>query len=295
MSALGAERSWRTELVRRAVEELRCSEGWRRWLEVRARFRRYSAHNSLLIACQRPTATRVAGMAAWRALGWRVMRRPAGVPEGAWAIRIWAPVVPSRQEVERWQKAGEPPDLRPRVRFRLVCVYAQDQVEPDPRAARTAAIEPPITPLSGEQLAGALGRLEQLAAELGCRVIRESLGGPFGCYEPAGRVIALEATASIDQQAKTLAHELSHALVRLDRRPGDPGLSYGEEELVAESAAYTALLSAGFDSGSYSIPYVAGWAQAAPLAALERAAGLVDRIAGRLESALLQDTCACDA
>jgi hypothetical protein len=45
-----------------AVEQLRCSEGWQQWLAARRHFRAYSLANQLLIAMQRPEATRVAGL-----------------------------------------------------------------------------------------------------------------------------------------------------------------------------------------------------------------------------------------
>jgi hypothetical protein len=48
------------EYARQAVEQLRSSEGWRRWLATRRHFHAYSFANQLLIAMARPTATRVA-------------------------------------------------------------------------------------------------------------------------------------------------------------------------------------------------------------------------------------------
>ena len=44
-----------------AVETLTSSEDWCRYLEVMSRFHSYSASNCLMIAFQRPDATRVAG------------------------------------------------------------------------------------------------------------------------------------------------------------------------------------------------------------------------------------------
>jgi hypothetical protein len=52
------------EYARQAVEQLRSSEGWQRWLRTRRHFHAYSFGNQLLIAMARPTATRVAGSAA---------------------------------------------------------------------------------------------------------------------------------------------------------------------------------------------------------------------------------------
>jgi hypothetical protein len=41
------------ELAERAVEELRTSAGWQRWLGVRRHFHRYSLRNQILISMQR--------------------------------------------------------------------------------------------------------------------------------------------------------------------------------------------------------------------------------------------------
>jgi len=49
------------ELAERAVEEVRTSAGWQRWLRVRRHFHRYSLHNQILISMQNPGATHVAG------------------------------------------------------------------------------------------------------------------------------------------------------------------------------------------------------------------------------------------
>jgi N-terminal domain of anti-restriction factor ArdC len=60
--------------LERAVEALAQSEGWRAWIRTRSTFRRYSLHNTILIAMQRPDATHVAGYRAWQRLGRQVRR-----------------------------------------------------------------------------------------------------------------------------------------------------------------------------------------------------------------------------
>ena len=102
--------------ARQAVEELRSSEGWRRWLAARRHFHAYSIGNQLLIAMARPTATRVAGFRAWLKLGYVVQR-------GERAIKVWAPCPPSRKQLERWRQTGGDPHQRPRTYFRLVPVF----------------------------------------------------------------------------------------------------------------------------------------------------------------------------
>src|SRR3954469_21428129 len=75
------------ERLERAPRELLTSDGWRRWIEVRARngLARYSLGNQLLIALQAPDARFVAGFHAWKDLGRRVSK-------GQHGIRILAPM-----------------------------------------------------------------------------------------------------------------------------------------------------------------------------------------------------------
>jgi len=231
------------ELTERAVAQLRCSAGWQRWLTVRARagLRRLSVRNQLLVCLQDPTATYVAGFRAWLKLGYCVRRGSTS------HIRIWAPCPPSRKKLQAWRDAGAAAAERPRTYFRLEAVFSQAQVEPLPPPAQPAPLEPPSAELQGDSLAWAQAPLEQLADELGYRVV---------------------------------AH------VRHDRQPDDPTLGYAEEELVAESVAHLAVSSVGLDSSVAAVPYLAGWAEAAAPDTFERIAELVDRLARRLEAAL---------
>lgn len=58
------------DTLAKAVDEVRASETFRRYLDVQARFRRYSWHNSMLILCQkarRHAGSRLPGLAKARA------------------------------------------------------------------------------------------------------------------------------------------------------------------------------------------------------------------------------------
>ena len=81
-------------------------------------------------------------------------------------------------------------------------------------------------------------------------------------------------------------HELAHALTALEREDEDPELSYAAEELVVESVAFTVSGSIGLDTIGESVPYLASWAQSAPLETIEATAKLIDRLARRIEDAL---------
>jgi antirestriction protein ArdC len=269
------------EYARQAVERLRSSEGWQPWLTTRASFHGYSLGNQLLIAMQRPTATRVAGFHAWLRLGYCVSR-------GEKAIRIWAPCPPSRKLVERWKQNGADPDQRPRTFFKLTAVLAADQVAPLPPPAVPAPLDPPIRDVDGDELAPVVPSLVELAEQIGCTVGFEAItGGAHGYYQPSTERIVVDYSLSYNQQVKTLCHELAHALVRHDRQPDDPALDYAGEELVAESVAYTCLGALGVSSEDYSIPYLASWVENSDVEVLEHTAALVDRLARRIEDVAL--------
>jgi len=108
-----------------AIEALQSSAGWERWLRARRHFRTYSLHNQLLIALQCPEATKVAGFRAWLELGYCVRKGEA-------ALRIWAPLPPSKRAIEEWKALGADPAKAPPTRFRTVAVFDRSQVEPLP-------------------------------------------------------------------------------------------------------------------------------------------------------------------
>lgn len=112
-----AERAARRQADRERLEQaaraLLSSEGWQRWMRVRASngLARYSLGNQLLIALQKPDATFVAGFRAFLKLN-RCVRK------GEKAIRILAPMTVRRRAPE------EPDDDdQHRTLFRSVAVF----------------------------------------------------------------------------------------------------------------------------------------------------------------------------
>ena len=103
------------ERLEQAARELLTSDGWRRWVRVRARngLSRYSLGNQLLIALQAPDAQFVAGFHAWKDLGRRVSKGQRG-------IRILAPM-PLRARDSDQQPTAESKtatEERPRTLFK---------------------------------------------------------------------------------------------------------------------------------------------------------------------------------
>jgi hypothetical protein len=121
------------ERLQRAAEELLCSEGWARWVRVRAMFHSYSASNCMLLATQCHergiVPTRIAGFRTWLKLG-RCVRK------GEVALRILAPVT-VKQRDEHDEESGER-----RVFFKTAFVFDVSQTEIRD-GAETVALEPP--------------------------------------------------------------------------------------------------------------------------------------------------------
>src|ERR1700760_545278 len=124
-------RAEQRQLVTDAVEQLRSSDGWRGYLRARRHFHTYSVGNQLLIALQRPDATRVAGFRTWLTLGYCVRK-------GATSIKIWARCDPSQAKLKAWRTAGADPDQQPKSFYRLVSVFDVADVDPLPPPADPA-------------------------------------------------------------------------------------------------------------------------------------------------------------
>src|SRR6516162_6113412 len=122
-----AERSERRRADRqqleRAARALLDSDGWQRWVRVRATngLARYSFHNQLLIALQCPDASYVAGFRAFLKLD-RCVRK------GERAIRILAPMSVRCREAEH-AEGNDPGEERRRTVFRAVAVFDVAQTE----------------------------------------------------------------------------------------------------------------------------------------------------------------------
>src|SRR5438094_202286 len=81
--------------LEQAVGAIQDSETFRRYLDVQAKFHNYSFGNVVLILCQRPDSTRVAGYNAW-------LKMHRYVKRGESAIKI---IVPMTKKVEK--ESGE--------------------------------------------------------------------------------------------------------------------------------------------------------------------------------------------
>ena len=199
------------------------------YLATIARFPQYSFGNVLLIAGQRPDASRVAGFHAWKKLG-RIVRK------GEKGIAIIAPIV-SRKD------AG---DDESGVRgFRVVYVFDLSSTEGQPL--------PEMATISGEP-GEATARLRRLIVSKGIELCYvEELPGALG--RSHGGKIEILSTLLPAQEFEVLAHELGHELLHR-RDTGEVIPPRDIRELEAEAVAYTVATGIGLDAKASSVDYI---------------------------------------
>jgi antirestriction protein ArdC len=250
--------------LEQAVTGIQDSDAFRAYLDVQARFHRYSFSNALLILSQSPDATQVAGFQTWKQLG-----RP--VRKGEHGIKILVPYRSTRARTEQVEPADPRPEGAPGTpaaqvdaandaaghhhltgarRFGVGTVFDISQTDGPP----LPTIDVPV--LAGDEGQTLYDQLAGVAAADGLTLQHQNdrLGpATMGFYAPTERLIVVR-EASTRQMTKTLAHELAHHL-------GGATAPSPEEETVAESAAYIVCARFGLDTGERSFPYVATWSQ----------------------------------
>lgn len=240
------------------VLALTSSEAWTRALAVAARFHRYSFGNAVLIALQRPDATRVAGYVRWKELGRQVRK-------GEHGIAILAPIVTRIREPEATESAEDPAfaHVAPSraVRFRVAYVFDEQQTD-------GPALPAPADFAS--RLCGGSDRERDLYDRLADALRADrwtvsrapiAIGSRNGQTDFASHAIVVRDDLAPAQALKTLAHEAAHAQLH----DGMTAMACRDAaEVEAESAAYIALAALGIDSGAYSFGYVAAWSGGKP-------------------------------
>lgn len=243
--------------LEQAVFRIHTSDEFRRYLDMQARFHRYSWGNVALILSQYPEATRVAGFATWKALG-RSVRR------GEKAIRILVPMR-RRQSDEEYAESH--------LFFGTGSVFDISQTEGLP----LPQFEVPV--LEGQEGQPLYGRLEAIGHSEGLQI--DLAEGPtedtiMGSYSNSERRIRLRKAAPL-QMAKTLAHELAHHF-------GGHQVSNAENETVAEAVAYVVCAHYQLDTGERSFPYIATWSQDSNV--LKSALNTIQQLSARIIDSL---------
>jgi N-terminal domain of anti-restriction factor ArdC len=260
------------ERLKHAAEQLLTSDGWQRWVRVRARggLARLSLNNQLLVALTMPDASFVAGFRAWLKLGYCVRK-------GEKAIRIIAPIPLKNLNNDDSQDDPE----KPRVLFKTAFVFDRSQVDPID-GTEQAPLDPPCEPLTGDTHAHLLAPMLAFAESLGFTVsFKEISGSAGGWCDQKNRQIVVDAGQPANARLRILIHETVHAL-------GVGYAEYGREraEVIVDTATYLVAASVGLDVSGETIPYIAGWGEDGELDAVTAFARTIDELARRVETAL---------
>lgn len=212
------------------------------YLDVMARFPKYSFRNLLLILTQKPDAQRVMGYKAWQQLDRFVCKDEK-------AIRIWAPMKIRNNGEERGagdsrqESDGESSET---LLFRPVCVFDVSQTDGKPL--------PEMAEVSGDP-GEHLESLKRFATENGIKLGYETElrgDGVSRCGEILIR-LGLDPAAEFHVLAHEVAHELIHTK---DKRKE---LSKAQKETEAEAVAYVVSKSIGLQTGPASSDYIQLW------------------------------------
>ena len=230
------------ELTEKATEHLIAalqqghSEALTCYLKAIGRFHRYSLHNVLLIALQKPNASYVAGFRTWNELG-------RFVKKGEKGILILAPIV-------RRKSAHTDDDEKdsPRITgFRAAYVFDVSQTDGQEL--------PHIGTVQGDPHSHTDG-LRKFAAAQNIAIEYSAHIAPARGTSYGGR-IALLPGQSPAEEFSTLVHELAHELLhRGDRREQT---SRKVRETEAEATAFVVCHAIGLETGSAASDYIQLW------------------------------------
>ena len=207
-----------------ATDAARMSEEMLSYLDMCAKFHKYSPQNVWLILMTSPQATMVAGFKKWRTMGRYVCKGEKGIP-------ILAPILVKVNDDEDEKLVG----------FKVVYVFDVSQTEGEPLP------EPPDWK-SPEQNALLSERLIKFAESKGIKVTVKELTGDIQGMSTGGVILV-----SPQAGTKTLIHEIAHELMH---QGSDRLQDKAILELEAESVAY--VVAKHFDIEGLASPnYVA--------------------------------------
>lgn len=228
------------QLASKAIEQLGQaleaghSEKLRNYLWAIGRFHRYSLRNVILIASQKPTATRVAGFHTWHKLG-------RFVKEGEKGIFILAPII--RKKAKNNSEA-EPDESSTAVGFHAAYVFDLSQTDGQPL--------PEIGAVNGDPREYR-ERVAKFVAAQGIALEYSNDIAPARGTSSGSKITLLPGQSPAEEFA-TLAHETAHELMHRDERRNSTTQRIRETE--AEAVAFVVCSAIGLDTGSAAQDYI---------------------------------------
>jgi len=240
------------------------SETLNAYLKAIGRFHRYSLHNVMLIASQKPNASHVAGFRTWNQLG-------RSVKKGEKGIVILAPML--RRKEEQNEEPGESTSVI--AGFRAAYVF--DITQTDGKEL------PAMGTVQGDPRDSTV-RLQAFAQAQGISLEYSDEIAPARGVSCGGKVVLLPGQ-TLAEEFSTLTHELAHELLHRGERRSATSKRIRETE--AEATAFVVTSAIGLETGSASSDYIQLWNGAA--AVLTESLSFIRQAASLLLEALTDE------
>lgn len=250
-----------TDKLEKGVKDVFQSDKYKQFLNVMAKFPRYSVNNTMLIMMQRPDAQLCQSFTGWKQMGRYVKKGEKGI-----SILAPAPYKIEREQTKLDDKGrpvydadGEPVKEKVEVTIRAFKVVKTFDL------AQTDGKELPT--IGPNELVGSIDgypKLLQALQEISLVPVSFELidGGAKGYYNLENKSIVIQDGMSEVQTIKTLLHEMAHQKLHdKDTVPEAKDITRNGKEVEAESVAYVVCQHYGINTSDYSFSYVAGWSE----------------------------------
>ena len=250
-----------TDKLEKGVKDVFQSDKYKQFLNVMAKFPRYSVNNTMLIMMQRPDAQLCQSFTGWKQMGRYVKKGEKGI-----SILAPAPYKIEREQTKLDDKGrpvfnadGEPVKEKVEVTIRAFKVVKTFDL------AQTDGKELPT--IGPNELVGSIDgypKLLQALQEISPVPVSFELidGGAKGYYNLENKSIVIQDGMSEVQTIKTLLHEMAHQKLHdKDTVPEAKDITRNGKEVEAESVAYVVCQHYGINTSDYSFSYVAGWSE----------------------------------
>jgi antirestriction protein ArdC len=215
------------------------SEILKAYLATMSRFHRYSFGNIMLIAFQRPSATRVAGFNTWKSLG-------RFVKKGEKGIMILAPIIAKRKSTDDETKESTLQEAA-LAGVKPVFVWDESQTDGKPLAELAAVTGNPCSYTD---------RLTAYVGQLGIVLEYSRDIAPAKGLSHGGR-ITLVPDLSPAESFSVLVHEVGHELLHRNERRAKTNRTIRETE--AEAVAFVVCQAIGLETNGSSADYIQSW------------------------------------
>ncbi len=269
-----------TDKLEQGVADVFSSDKYKQFLDMVAKFPRYSVNNNILIMMQKPDAQMCQSFTGWKEMGRFVKKGEKGIK-----ILAPAPYTIQREQTKlddkgnpMMDKDGEPVTETVEVKvnaFKVVSTF--DVSQTDGKELPTFGVDELIGTVDG--YSNLMEALKQV-----CPVpisFEEIEGGAKGFYSQTEKRIAIQEGMSEVQNVKTAIHEMAHQKLHALENNG-PKQSRGSKEVEAESVAYAVCQHYGIDTSDYSFSYVAGWSEGKETPELKASLDTIRMAAGDL-------------